>query len=398
VPTNEPTGSDGNLGEEQLREIVSRLEEVRRRCDAETGVGDRRGRAEQSLDAVLSDLNACLVPGAEAMETEDLDLRLAATEELFEAVGSPGFARVIASVRGSVSPKTEEPEVDEEPPPPVRFEPPPKAIKRPEPRKTDKKVRSPAEKPRRKSLRWLVLTILIGGALGAAALIYLEQSRADLDARNSSGRSASEVSSSSSVTPPQAPPPIRAPSGREQDDGIDLHEEEMAAFTLEIRLSETALNDGDLDGSLRHFAAAAAIDRHHPRVVGMGKALIAAMLREADLAADRGDRNRVGKQIRSARNLARGLGLDDSTGPNDSGSESTPVGFQDTTPSDREALQKAIGHPVRLFLKTRDVIYGRLTGIEDDLLLVDAYSGVNGGRAGATTILSSTIGELRIYD
>lgn len=173
----------------------------------------------------------------------------------------------------------------------------------------------------------------------------------------------------------------------------------MADFTLEIRLAESTLNDGDVSESLRHFAAAAAIDRHHRRLVGMGRSLIAALLREADLAYDNGDFEAAGKKVRSARGIARGLRLNDSAIDNTAKKLAAMTRFEDITPNDAEALRNAIGRPVRLTLKTRNVIVGHLLEINDGILLLDVYSGVKGGEVEfSASILASTIKEIRVYD
>lgn len=173
----------------------------------------------------------------------------------------------------------------------------------------------------------------------------------------------------------------------------------MAHFTFEISLAESSLKEGNLNESLKHFAAAAAIDRQHHRVVGMGKALIANMLYEADLAYDNGNRELAGKKVEYARSLARGLQLVGSSGNNSTRISGEMIRFEEISPSDGEALLQAVGHHVRLILKTREVIFGYLIEIRDGILILDAYSGAKGpGIDASASILASTVKEMRVYD
>lgn len=237
--------------------------------------------------------------------------------------------------------------------------------------------------------------ILIGVVVIAASTLYLRYVERDLGMPATSDRQLGDELD----TMPAAAAPTRVPGSYDDDDEFESHEEDMAEFTLEIHLAESTLQEGDLKASLRHFAAAAAIDRHHSRVIDMGKALIAALLQEADIAYDSGDWDLAGTRVQNARNIARGLRLDDSTIDSTALKHEVMTRFEDVTPDDDQALRRAIGHPVRLTLKTRDVIFGHLRDIEDDILLVDVYSGVRGGGVEfSTSILASTIREVRVYD
>jgi hypothetical protein len=73
--------------------------------------------------------------------------------------------------------------------------------------------------------------------------------------------------------------------------------------------------------------------------------------------------------------------------------------IEDIDPGDKGDLRGAVGHPVRATLKSRDVIFGHLLGIEDHLLRLIVYSGVDGGGDDfSTRIPISTVRTLRIYD
>ena len=399
APTDENKAATGNLDRDSLRQIVTRLKEVRRRCAAEPVMPDRRDKAVEGLDAVMADPNRCLEPDSEPMEVEDLDLRLATIEDLFEAMSSQGLARVIANIRSSLSTTPEDPGKEEEPPPPRRFQPSPtSAVRRPRPRPQPRKGRVKVSAPARRGFfGWLKWLMLIGSAVAVASVVYLQQREREIPPAEPPARVVIEEPVVFAMATPSAPK--TGPVEWRGKDEFDPGEEDVARFTLEIRLAESSLDEGDIRGSLRHFATAAAIDRHHRRLVDTGKALIAALLQQADLAIDRGDRESAGKTVQSARSIARGLRLDDSAIDRTAKKHETMTRFEDITPQDGEGLQRAVGRPVRLTLKTRDVIFGHLKEIQGDILLIDVYSGVKGGGVEfSTSILRSTINHVRVYD
>ncbi len=390
LETSDPERND-------LRAIVKRLKEVQRKCAEAPGVSGRGNSAEAGLRAILSELEASLDPNADLMEVEILDLRLATVEEMFEATGSPGVARVLSRIRSSLASPSEGTGKEVEPPPPQRFQPSPtSAVRRRRPRPKTRISPAPAPAPKRR-FGWLIVAVLILGAAAVAATMYLQQLGPWAAPPDSSVQGAIErplIPWRSTTTDSAS-----APSGSGSGHGIDLKEEDMARFTFEMSLAESSLQGGDINESLRHFAAAAAIDRQHRRVVAMGKTLIAAMLHDADLAYDMGDKTAAGKRLESSRSIARGLQLVGASSEGATQSSLSTVRFEDISPHDDEELARAVGHTVRLNLKTRDTMYGYLIQIRGDLLILDAYSGPGGpGIDSSSSILDSTIREIRVYD
>jgi len=387
----------GDPERDDIREIIKRLKEVQRKCADTPGVGGRGNTAVVGLTAILSELEASLDLSSEPMEVEVLDLRLATVEEMFEATGSPGVARVLASIRTSLAIPSEDTGKVEEPPPPQRFQPSPtSAVRRRRPRPKTRK--GPAQAPpRKRRFGWLSVAILILGAAAVTTFMYLQQLgpwAAPSASSDQAGTNRPVISWRSTTTDSAT-----APSGSGSGHGIDLKEEDMARFTFEMSLAESSLEEGNTNQSLRHFAAAAAIDRQHRRVVAMGKTLIAFILYDADLAYDKGNSQKAAKKVENARSIARGLQLVGASSGNNTQPSVTTIRFEDISLRDAESQIKAVGHMVRLTLKTRDVMYGYLIQIRDDLLILDAYSGPDGpGIDSASSILDSTIKEVRVYD
>jgi hypothetical protein len=399
APADIKRPDSGGLGNDRLQGIISRLKEVRRKCADSPVLAGRQNVAVEGLAAVLADLETCMGNDAEPMQAGDLDLRLATIEERFEATGSHGVGQVIASIRTSLAVQSEEPRPDEEPPPPQRFQPSPgSAVRRRRPRPNSRKnpTKTTATTPKG-GFKWLRLMVLIVGTTAVAAFVYLKWFAPETPSPAPPNSAAIErpvfSTRSISIAPENAP----TQSGSNED--FDPHEEDMARFTFEISLAELSLEDGNLNESLKHFAAAASIDRHHQRVVSMGKSLIAAMLHDADLAYDNGNRELAGKKVQSARSIARGLQLVGSSVANTNQQDASTVYFVEITPRDGEALGRAVGQKVRLTLKTRDVVYGYLIEIEDHILYLDIYAGIMGQSVdSAAPIPASTIKDLRVYN
>lgn len=330
------------------------------------------------------------------MAAEDVDLGLAMAEEMFEAEGSQGFSRVVASIRASLIPRVDQPGDDEEPPPPVRFQPPSSAAvrrRRPKPGSKTPERKDSAPAPSRKGrLAWIIIAVFVIASAGGVAFLQYQKDRPVSQEEGLTEPATGSRPLVSGMPILVLPQEDTRPSWARED--FDFREEEMATFTFEIRLAEEAMAQGDFNEALRHFAAAAAIDRQHPRVVVTGKFLIASMMREGDLAHDAGDAGLAKKRFQSARSLARGLGLEDGSNRSDP----TEIGFEDLDPTQDGVLQRVVGLPVRLTFKTGDVVYGRGDGMDGDRLLLEVYAGTRaGGAERSMKILASTIKGIRVY-
>ncbi len=117
-----------NPGAHRLLNALTRLREVRRRYAFDSGDGQQFTLTVNCLDSIISDLEGWLKPGGRPIEFGDLDLRLAAVEEMIESTGLPAHAHVIASVRETLTVPAGNTDSDEEPPPPQRYEPPPTSV------------------------------------------------------------------------------------------------------------------------------------------------------------------------------------------------------------------------------------------------------------------------------
>ena len=73
--------------------------------------------------------------------------------------------------------------------------------------------------------------------------------------------------------------------------------------------------------------------------------------------------------------------------------------FEDVTPEDRGAFERAVGHSVRVTLTYPEVLYGRVEAFEDNTLLLEVHSGFEGGGAKFSKMIPlAIISELRIFD
>jgi ribosome maturation factor RimP len=73
--------------------------------------------------------------------------------------------------------------------------------------------------------------------------------------------------------------------------------------------------------------------------------------------------------------------------------------FEDVTPEDQRAFSRAVGHAVRVTHTNGQVLFGRLEAFEDNTLLLEVHSGVEGGGVQfSKTIPLVMIRELRVFE
>ena len=389
----------GGVEAHRLLVVSTRLKEVRRRYVAESGDEERFAQAGDYLDSIISDLDGWLRPGGKPVEIGDLDLRLAAIEEMIEVVGFPGYARVIASVREGLSDPSEDYEAEEEPPPPQRYQPSATfdtSRSASEDDLDEWETRAAAER-RQEGRGWLIRLVLIGGCLVAAVLLFLWQGETGRDVPHRNGRGV--VEEPEALQPTAAPIPTSNPNAANLEGALDSRNHAVAQFEHEVNRAREALSSADLDAALQHFAAAASIDHRDGRVSDLAGPLIDALLKEADSAFDNGEWNLAADRVEVARRIARGLYFDLSVIDHTAQKHAAMTRFEDITASDPRAFGRAVGHAVRVTRKDGDVIYGRVEAFEDDSLLLEVYSGVEGGGVQFSKMIPlAIIRELRIFE
>jgi len=401
APINAKNSEPGSVETNRLKESVTRLREVRRRLVLDAGDSEQFALAEELLDAIILDLDGWLKPGGRPVDVGGLSFRLAAVEEMIEAVGFPGYAHVIAGVRDSFVEPVGDSTTGDEPLPPRRYAPPAASMAtrpRPDGDLDEWDLRAAAEEAQRGS-GWLTKAVLIVGCVAIAGLYFFrqEQGRPDHGAIAVADRLVVEESRVPEPETATAPNPIPDPAVA---DAAAVYDEEMfKRFSTEITLAENAMRSGDLDPALTHFAAAAAIDRHHRRLTEVAGSLIDLLLREADEAFDNTHWDVAAARVEDARRIARGLYLDTSAIDHTARKHELMTRFEDVTSDDPDAFIRAVGQAVRVTSIYGDVLFGRLEKLEDNAILVRIHSGVEGGGAQySTTIPVSMIRELRIFE
>ena len=388
-----------NFEAHRLLNALTRLKEVRRRYAFDTGDGEQFNLTENCLDSIISDLDGWLKPGGRPFEFGDLDLRLAAVEEMIESTGLPAYAHVIANVRETLKVPAENSDSDEEPPPPQRYVPPAASVATRSTFEADLdewEIRAAAESGSG-GRGWLIWPALFGGCIAAAALLSFWLGETGHDLQGPTDQAVLEASKVVEEKVAPAPTPNPIPSWVEEP--LEFDGETLAQLTREINFAEEALHRKNLNLALQHFAAAAAIDRYHQRVFDMGRSLIDALLTGADVAFDNGEWELAEDRIDNARHIARGLRLDTSAIDHMAQKQAAMTRFEDATPQDRDAFRRAVGHSVRVTLTNGDELACRVEAFEDNTLLLVVHSGVEGGGVQfAKKIPLAMIQELRIFD
>lgn len=395
---DEKSESDG-LRANRLTDTVNRLIEVRRRYLRDSAESGRSAPTENHLDSIISDLEGRLESGGQAAEIGDLDPRLAALEEMIEAVGFPGYARVVASIREGLNDAVEDSTVEEEPPAPRRYEPPPAS--RAEPAVVDAdvdewEIRAAALRSAGNS-RWVIGSVLAVVGVAAVVLLFSSGSETEPPAEIRTEQAPAKVPQLIGPTAVSIPTP--APKLPEIEGEEEFARELSEEFTNKIELAEDAMYEGDLDSALRHFAAAAAIDRHHSRLTELAGSMIDALLKEADEAFDNSEWDFAAQRVEDARRIARGLYLDTSRIDRAARKHDDMTRFEDVTPQGQHTFSAAVGRSVRVTLTNGDVFFGRLEKIEGDSVLLEVHTGVEGGGMQyLKSIPLAMISELRIFE
>lgn len=375
--------SDGDRDvSRELLQVVARLKEVRRRFVREAGDGDRFDHAEQRLDDVIRDLERGLGPGDHPLELDDLELRLAAVEEMVEGLGFPKYAHVVGSIRDTMVTVSGggRAEIGDEPPPPQRYEPAPTRIARSGSSRAEAAApRTAGRTPRRRwRLTLLIVVLVLVGGLAAAyhlGVVPLDRWTAAWWPEPETG----------------APPnPEPAPSRTEPEVGATVeptpkieqfrvNARALGQVVHELDAAETALDDDDIDRALRHFAAAAEIDRHHRGVVSLAGRLIDALLERSERAFDAALWQEAASRVEDARHIASGLYLDTTEIDQVARRHAAMTRFRDVDPHDRGSIRTSVGRAVRVTMNTRDQLLGKLEALDGDRLVLAIHSGVHGG-------------------
>jgi hypothetical protein len=167
----------------------------------------------------------------------------------------------------------------------------------------------------------------------------------------------------------------------------------------EINLGHGALHDRDIGRALQHLVAAAAIDRHDHRVMSLAGSVIGSLLREAEAAFDDGDWELAADRVEVARQVARGLHLDSTVIEETAQHLAIMTHFEDVTPENRPAFSRAVGRAVRVTTTDGEVLFGRLEAFEDDTLMLEVHSGVEGGGVAFSKAISlETVRQLRVFE
>jgi hypothetical protein len=398
-PANAEQFESGGVEARRLLEAATRLKEVQKRYASGPGGGKQFALTKNHLDSIISDLDGWLKPGGKAVEIGDLDLRLAVLQEMIESVGFPAYAHVIANVREDLLQPVGDAAADEEPPPPQRYEPPAAHIAdgyASEAHEDEWEIRAAAERGQERR-GWLIWSTLIAGFLAAAVLLFFWPGETG---QGSPDRTVQAPIEEPDVLEPTAVPvPTLIPDLADTNEWEEFRAESMAKLAREIHLAHNAVSHQDTDMALQHFLAAAAIDRHDSRVSALAESLIDALLKEADEAFDNGKWELAADRVEVARRIARGLYFDASAIDHIAQKHADMTRFEDITPEDEHAFNRAVGHAVRVTHTNGEVLFGRLEAFEDDTLLVEVQSGFEGGGVQfAKSIPLMMVRELRVFE
>jgi hypothetical protein len=389
--------ANGPNPHDPVPQAIRRLYEVHRRLEGESAANGSRAAAGRRLESVLESL-ARVTDGDEDLDRAAINTDLVAIETLLDGSGLPALARVVSSVRDSVtaSPGLGDAAADD-PPPPRRFRPPPvRRVVRPRPTST-------AEEPAPATGRRPVMTALMSvWVIALMAVVGYGVVRSWHRSEAESGLKTPEVDEprQSATTPADdpAPLPTLAPWVPDPEEQLAAYERHLAVVAEQLDLARTALDADDADSALRHFLIATAADRYHRRVVDMAPAVIDQLLAAADLARADGAWEVAEARIGAARGIAERFYLE--TDAIEAAAErlATTSRFQDLNADETAAIRAAVGRDVRVTLSTGDTFAGLLAAFDGGALSLMVRSDVSGGEVQfARDVDLERVEQIRVY-
>jgi hypothetical protein len=244
---------------------------------------------------------------------------------------------------------------------------------------------------------WSIVSIVIIGFLAVAVSFFVSPGEKRSDGPDRTDHV--DLHDAEAPEPEVLPAPPSIPVQVDMEETVELRAEILERFTHEINSAQNALSSQDLDLALKHFAAAATIDRHHWRLSRFAESLIDGLLREADVAFDNSQWDLAAERVEVARRIARGLYFDLSEIDQTAQKHSALTRFEDITPEDLQAMDRAVGHSVRVTHKNGEVLFGRLEAFEKNALFLEVHTGVEGGGVQfAKTIPLAMVREVRVFE
>ena len=359
----------------RLAQVGLRLRGVRDRLAAEA-TDTRGGAALDRLNAVIDAVQPGDHPAADAPELDRLHVELGAIQEILDAAGFPGHARVVSSVRSGLSDLVPSSGTDDEPPPPRRFRPPPRSSQA-RPTEAAELPTSQSSVGRRPQL--LMVAAWVVGLIAVVAFgVVRTWSRSESTLPETA---ATRVTSTPDRRSDDAAPiPTLAPWVPDPEEQLAAYERHLAVVARELDLARTALDADDPDTAVRHFAVAAATDRHHRRVVDMADPLVDKLLTAADVAMADGNWPEAEARIDAAREIVERFYLDAEPVQAAARRLATTSRFRDLGAGDAEAIRAAVGREVRVTLASGDTLAGRMTAFDGRTVSLAVHSDVAGGR------------------
>ncbi len=384
-----------------LRPIVSRLEEIRRKCNSLQAHTDETRDASARLDAVIDALKTADqgAEGPQPLPYRELARRLFPVQRMFETLGFPSVARELTYVEKGLE------DLD---PAPAEPAPPPPAGAAHSPRRDalpalDEEPGWPEDEDepaarRRRSIPGPIaamLMVLVLVILGAIVVVQLQSEHRLATAGGVLEPTAAAVAPAPAApAPTPAAPPTPAPSPTETEPhGAAVVAEEIAQARL-------ALAEGNLDRAIHHVSQAALVDLTSSLVLDTGQTIVRELLARSDGAAEAGHWDDASRLVERARELSIRFGFPlaavDATRQRHASMER----FQIIDPTNREAVRAAVGRRVLLLLADGHRRDGRIEGVAGDVLRLERYRQVgNGGRVYYTEdVPLGTVREIRAFE
>jgi hypothetical protein len=402
VPLDDGNSSLGNSRiTTDLRPIISRLQEIQRKC---VSLGPRHQEAEAAsarLDEIMDRLMAATEPDAEAPHYGEMARQLFAVERLFESLGFMSVAKEVAYVERAL--EAFEPEREAAPAGDgsgleLELETPAASVegeliraREPEGEKPSISLRERLAIPTPMGIALLLLLVAI---LGAIAVVQVHEYRQQLSALPEATPTPPVVALPSATPAPTRAPTIAGPPPTPT-------RFQMAAD--EIAKARLALREGELEQSISHLYTAARLHVANPDLKDTANEIIFALTARSDEAAADARWDDAEKLVERARELSLRFGFP--TAPIDEVARrhASMVRFVKLRPDQLEELRASIGRRVIVYFERGGIEEGRIHGVTDSKLELDQSTRVGeGSRGGAVIYVESlplaAIAEIQVFE
>jgi len=389
--------------EQNLAPIITRLQEIHRKCGAMSARNDEAADMTKRLDEIIEQLKAGGAEDGEPPAFREISRRLFPVARMFESLGFMSIAREVSYVERALE-KLDPSPADSSTPAEPQVGSPYGSSADASPQELERTASddeaSPAESTRGSRIPAPVGIVLIVFLLAILASIFVVRENRERVQKSLAAR----VPTATAVpqpTPELQPTPPEGSSSAEWQIESEPEPASRAHIAEEISSARLALADGDLNVAISHVSAAARYDKTHSLVIETARSIMNELVARGDSAADSGEWEVADQYIDYAKQIATRFGLPDEDVVHASRRHHSMVRFLKIAPDDVTAINASAGRRTIVYFKNGSTREGTIRGATGRTLELDQASQIDdrGGKLYYTDeIALELVSEIRVFD